>query len=91
MKRYVIERDLPEIDKKNVAELRAAAQASSAALAKLAPRIQWEHSYVVGDRTYCIYLADDEEVIREHSKISGIPLTTITEVKRIIDPTTAEG
>jgi hypothetical protein len=91
MKRYVIERELPGIDKKNAAELRAAATASNEALAKLAPRIQWDHSYVVDGRTFCIYLAEDEDVIHEHSKLSGIPLKSITEVKRIIDPTAANG
>ena len=62
---------------------------SNSALAKLAPRVQWEHSYVAANKTFCVYLAEDEEAIREHAKISGFPATTITEVKSVIDPTTA--
>lgn len=55
------------------------------------PRVQWEHSYVAGDKTFCIYLAEDEEAIREHARLSGFPANTITPVSRIIDPTTAAG
>lgn len=58
-------------------------------MAKLAPRIQWQHSYVAGDRTFCVYLADDEETIRTHAEMSGFPVTTVTEIPQIIDPTTA--
>ncbi len=88
LKRYVIERDIPNIGASSEKDLSGAAATSNSALAKLAPRVQWEHSYVAGDKTFCIYLAEDEEAIREHAKISGFPASVITEVKTIIDPTT---
>ncbi len=87
MKRYVIERDLPGVGGMNSAELGGAARASNAALARI-PGVQWEHSYVAGDKTFCIYLAESEERIREHAEMSGFPATRITEVAAIIDPTT---
>ena len=87
-KRYVIEREIPNIGASSPEELSGATAASNAVLAKLAPRLQWEHSYVAGNKTFCIYLADDEEAILEHAKLSGFPATTITEVKAMIDPTT---
>ena len=62
---------------------------SNAALAKLRPRIQWQESFVTGDKTFCIYLAEDEAVIREHARLSGFPANVITEVKAVIDPATA--
>jgi hypothetical protein len=89
LKRYVIERDIPDIGAASEADLSGAATTSNSALAKLAPRVQWEHSYVAANKTFCVYLAEDEEAIREHAKISGFPATTITEVKTVIDPTTA--
>lgn len=89
LKRYVIERDIPDIGAASEADLSGAATTSNSALAKLAPRVQWEHSYVAANKTFCVYLAEDEEAIREHAKISGFPATTITEVKSVIDPTTA--
>jgi hypothetical protein len=88
LKRFVIERDIPEIGSSSDEQLSGAAATSNSALAKLAPRVQWEHSYVANDKTFCIYLAEDEDAIREHAKISGFPATVITEVKSIIDPTT---
>jgi carbohydrate-binding DOMON domain-containing protein len=88
MKRYVIEREIPNIGAASQQDLSGAAGTSNSALAKLAPRVQWEHSYVTGDKTFCIYLAENEEAIREHSSISGFPATIITEVTGIIDPTT---
>jgi hypothetical protein len=88
LKRYVIERDIPKIGSSSGDDLSGAAATSNAALAKLAPRVQWEHSYVAGDKTFCIYLAEDEDAIREHSKLSGFPASVITEVKAVIDPTT---
>jgi hypothetical protein len=91
MKRYVIERDLPKVGSLERQELKQAAARSNAALAQLAPKIQWEHSYVAGDKTFCVYLAEDEAVIRRHAEISGVPATRITEIRRIIDPTTSEG
>ena len=88
LKRFVIERDLPGIGGSSGDDLAGATATSNAALAQLAPRVQWEHSYVAGDKTFCLYLAEDEEAIREHARISGFPATVITEVKTIIDPTT---
>ena len=67
-----------------------AAAVSNAALARLAPRVQWEHSYFAGDMTYCVYLADDPEDIRKHAELSGFPANKITLVKVLVDPTTAE-
>ena len=90
MRRYVIERDLPSIGSADRDALRAAAAKSNSVLAELAPKIQWEHSYVAGDKTFCVYLAENEDVIREHAKRSGFPASKVTEVKRMIDPTTAQ-
>ena len=91
MKRYVIERDLPGIGGMNCAQLKGAAATSNGALAKLAGKAQWEHSYVVDDKTFCIYLAEDEATVREHAKLSGFPATKVTEVRTVIDPMTAVG
>ncbi len=88
LKRYVIEREIPNIGAASEQDLSGAAGTSNAALAKLTPRVQWEHSYVTDNKTFCIYLAENEEVIREHSELSGFPATVITEVKAMIDPTT---
>jgi hypothetical protein len=90
MKRYVIERMIPGIGGKTAEEYREAAAVSNAALARLAPRVQWEHSYFAGDMTYCVYLADDPEDIRKHAELSGFPANKITLVKVLVDPTTAE-
>lgn len=88
MKRYVIERDIPSIGAASESDLSGAAGTSNSALAKLAPRVQWEHSYVTDDKTFCVYLAEDEAAIHEHARLSGFPATVITEVRTIIDPTT---
>ena len=88
MKRFVIERDLPGIGGSSNEDLAGATATSNSALAQLAPRVQWEHSYVTGNKTFCIYIAEDEAAIHEHARISGFPATTITEVTTIIDPTT---
>ena len=88
LKRYVIERDIPNIGGASEQELSGAAGTSNSAIATLAPRVQWEHSYVTGDKSFCIFLAEDEDAIREHAQISGFPATVITEVKTVIDPTT---
>ena len=90
MKRYVIERDLPGVGGMSSTDLGGAAKTSNAALAEI-PGVQWEHSYVAGDKTFCIYLAEDEAAIREHARLSGFPATKITPVSGIIDPTTAAG
>ncbi|MGB3720734.1 MAG: DUF4242 domain-containing protein [Proteobacteria bacterium] len=89
MRRYIIERDIPQVGTLEREQLRAAAEKSNEALRQLAPDIQWVESYVAGDKTFCVYLAKDEDVIRKHSEISGFPASKITEIRRIIDPTTA--
>jgi len=88
MKRYLIEREIPGVGKLDAKGLSDAAHTSNAALAKLGPDIQWVESYVVADKTFCVYLAKDEDVIREHARISGFPATRISEIKTTIDPTT---
>lgn len=89
MNKYIIEREISGIGTKELPELREAARASNAALAALGPDIQWQESYVTGDKTFCVYLARDAEIIREHARRSGFPANVITEVRRVIDPTTA--
>lgn len=91
LKRFVVEREIPEVGSFNGKQLCEAARTSNEALAKLAPRVQWDHSYVAGNKTFCVYLAEDEDAIREHAEISGFPATTITEISAVIDPTTAHG
>jgi hypothetical protein len=89
MRRFVIEREIPKVGSFEREQLKGAAAKSNEALAQLSPDIQWEHSYVAGDKTFCIYLAKDEAVIRKHAEISGFPANKITEVRKMIDPTTA--
>ena len=91
MKKYIIERDLPEIGSAEREALKEAAKKSNEALAELGPDIQWVESYVAGDKTFCVYLAKDEDIIRKHAEISGFPANTITEIRKMIDPTTAAG
>jgi hypothetical protein len=89
MKRFVIERDIPQVGSLEREQLREAAKTSNSALRELGPDIQWIESFVAGDKTFCIYLAKDEDIIKRHAEISGFPATKITEVRKIIDPTTA--
>ena len=89
MKKFVIERAIPGVGQLGAEELKGAATTSNDALAQLAPRVQWVESFVAKDKTFCIYLAEDEGVIAEHARLSGFPATRITEVVRMIDPTTA--
>ena len=90
VKKFVIERNVPGIGGLNDEEIGGAAKMSNKALDDLAPKVQWIHSYVTAGKTFCIYLAEDEDAIRKHSELSGFPANTITEVVRIIDPTTAD-
>ncbi len=90
MKKCVIERDIPEAGKMTDDEAAAAAQNSNAALAQLAPAVRWQQSHVAGDKIFCVYLADGEEAIRKHSEISGIPITAIYPVDRVMDPSSAQ-
>ncbi|MEE8438245.1 MAG: DUF4242 domain-containing protein [Micropepsaceae bacterium] len=91
MRMYVIERDIPEIGSFEHEQLRAASLKSNEVLRELAPKVQWQHSYVAGDKTFCVYLADSEDMIHKHAEMSGFPATKVTEIKRMIDPTTANG
>jgi hypothetical protein len=92
MHRYVIERAIPDIGSAAREELKGAAEQSNGVLRAMqseGKHIQWEHSYVAGDKTFCIYVADRAELIDEHAERSGFPATVVTEVGKIIDPTTA--
>lgn len=89
MTKYVIERAIPGVEQMDRNQLRGAAATSNQALGRLAPKVQWVHSYVTPDRTFCIYLAESEAAIHEHARLSGFPATRIAEVTSVIDPTTA--
>ena len=89
MKRYVIERDLPGVGSMTGQQLQGAAEKSNEALAKLGGKAQWIHSYVADNKTFCIYLAEDEAAVREHARISGFPANKVTEIAGVIDPTTS--
>ncbi len=89
LKRYLIERDIPGIGGMSIVELCGAACASNQAIGKIGNGLHWQHSYVAGDKTFCIYLAENEDDIRRHAELSGIPAGRITEVPLIIDPLTA--
>ena len=89
MKKYMIERDIPGVGKMTGEELKGAAATSNAALCQLGPKVQWQQSFVAGDKTFCVYLAESEDVIREHAKLSGFPANKITEITGVIDPATA--
>jgi hypothetical protein len=91
MPKYVVEREVAGVGKLSPQELHAIAQKSCGVLSKLGPQIQWLHSYVTGDKIYCIYIAPNEEMVREHARQGGFPANRISEVKTMIDPTTAEG
>jgi hypothetical protein len=90
MPKYVIEREIPGAGNMTPQELQGASQKSRSVLRSLGPQIQWVHSYVTGDKLYCIYIAPNEEIIREHAQQGGFPANRISEIKTIIDPTTAE-
>jgi hypothetical protein len=89
MKRYVIERNIPGVGALDGAQLKDASATSNAALAKLAGHVQWVQSYVVDDKTFCIYLADDESLVHEHSRLSGFPASKVSQVRSVIEPMTA--
>jgi hypothetical protein len=88
MKRYLIERDIPNIGRLTRAPLKEIAATSNSVLYRLAGKIQWVHSYIAGDKTFCVYLAENELLVREHSRLAGFPITKITEVPTVIDPMT---
>jgi hypothetical protein len=89
--RFLIERDIPGASKTPLGEFRAGAAKSNAVLRDLGPDIQWIHSYVAGDKVYCVYQATSEALIREHAAKSGFPATKITPITAVLDPTTAAG
>ena len=90
MPKYLIEREIPSVGHLSGEALQAASRKSACVLENLGPRIQWQHSYVIDNRLYCVYIAADEELIRAHANESSFPATRICEIKTTIDPTTAE-
>ena len=90
MPKFVIEREIPGAGKLSAQELRAISQKSCGVLNQMGPQIQWVQSYVTDDKIYCVYIAPNEEMVREHAKQGGFPANLVSEVKSVIDPTTAE-
>jgi hypothetical protein len=88
MKKFVIEREIPGAGSLSAEQLQGIAQQSCAVLNTMGPKIQWVESYVTDDKVYCVYLASNEEAIREHAAKGGFPANRVSEVKTIIDPTT---
>lgn len=91
MAMFVIEREMPGAGSLSADDLAAAARKSNEVLAAMGSRAQWQHSYVTGDKIYCVYIAEDEQAVREHADRSGFPCNRISKVATIIDPTTGEG
>jgi hypothetical protein len=89
MKRYVIERSIPGAQQLTAEQRQGAARSSNAALARLDGKVHWMHPYVVQDKTYCIYLAENEQAVREHAALSGFPADRVSEVQGILEPGTA--
>ena len=90
MPKYVIEREVPEAGKLSAEQLKAIAQKSCGVLEKLGPHVQWIESYVTDDKIYCVYIAPNEEMVREHAKQGGFPANRVSQIRQVIDPTTAE-
>ncbi len=90
MPKYVIEREIPGAGQFSDSDITAISQKSCGVLNELGTEIQWVHSYVTADKIYCVYIAPDEEMVRQHASMGGFPANSVAEVKRIIDPTTAE-
>ena len=88
LRKFIIERDIPGAGSLEREQLRGAAAKSNGVLRELGPDIQWVESYVAADKTFCVYLAKDEAIIKKHAEISGFPATKITEISKTIDPTT---
>lgn len=91
MPKFVVEREVPGAGKMSPQELQAISQKSCSVLRNMGPQIQWLHSYVTDDKIYCVYIAPNEAAIREHAKQGGFPANCISFIRRMIDPTTAEG
>jgi len=90
MPKYVIEREIPGAGSLSAADLQGIAQKSCGVLSEMGPQVQWLESFVTPDKIYCIYIAPNEELVREHASRGGFPANRVSEVKRTIDPTTAE-
>ncbi|CAN5544427.1 MAG: DUF4242 domain-containing protein [Pyrinomonadaceae bacterium] len=91
MPKFLIEREIPGAGNLSESELQAISQRSCSVLQKMGPQIQWLQSYVTGDKVYCVYIAPNEDMIREHAGQGGFPANRVSEIKSVIDPTTAEG
>ncbi len=91
MPKYVIEREIPGAGKLSAQELQAISQKSCGVLNQMGPQIQWVQSYVTDDKLYCVYIAPNEEMVREHARQGGFPANRVMAIKAVIDPTTAEG
>ncbi len=91
MPKYVIEREIPGAGKMSPQELKGISQTSCGVLSQMGPQINWVHSYVTGDKIYCVYIAPNEEMVREHARQGGFPANRVSAVTAMIDPTTAEG
>ncbi len=89
MRKFIIERDIPEIGSLEREQLRQAAQKSNDVLAEFGPDIQWVETFAAADKTFCVYLAVDEDIVHRHAKLSGFPATKVTNIGKMIDPTTA--
>ena len=90
MPKFVIEREIPGAGTLSEQELKAVSQTSCQVLRELGPQVQWLHSYVTADKIYCVYIAPDEELVREHARLGGFPANSVARVMTVIDPTTAE-
>ncbi len=88
MPQYVIERDLPGAGQLTADELHSISAKSNEVLASMSPRAEWQHSYVTADKIYCVYIADDEETVREHARLGGFPANSVAQVNSIINPAT---
>jgi hypothetical protein len=88
--KFVIERDIPEVGKMSPQQLQAISRKSCGVLREMGPQIQWVQSYVTDDKIYCVYVAPDEDAVREHAQQGGFPANRISQIRSVIDPTTAE-
>jgi hypothetical protein len=91
MPKYIIEREIPDVGSLSARDYQAIAKKSRNVLEKMGSRIQWLESFVTGNKIYCVYIADGEESVREHARLGGFPANSISEIKRTMDPTTADG
>ncbi len=91
MPKYLIERDIPGAGQLSAKELQAISQKSCGVLGKLGPQIQWVHSYVTDEKVYCVYIAPNAEMVLDHARHGGFPANRVSEIRSVIDPTTAEG